>query len=134
VVWRALNSWDALSRRYDYRGTQFFSMGTSSKFYTILPRSPAVGFHVSKVSIRRATLDQGGCQASCTSQRNQKSELMERASTIHLYTLTPPLTYDGGRESQHVDTDRRRESQHVNTNRRRESQHMDTKGATSILQ
>jgi hypothetical protein len=28
------------------------------------------------------------CQASCTSQRNQKSELMERASTIHLYTST----------------------------------------------
>jgi hypothetical protein len=27
------------------------------------------------------------CQASCTNQRNQKSELMERASTIHLYTF-----------------------------------------------
>jgi hypothetical protein len=26
------------------------------------------------------------CQASCTSQRNQKCILMERASTIHLYT------------------------------------------------
>jgi hypothetical protein len=44
------------------------------------------------------------CQASCTSQRNQKSELMERASTIHIYTSTPPLTCDGRRESQHVDT------------------------------
>jgi hypothetical protein len=31
------------------------------------------------------------CQASCTSQRNQKSELMERASTIHLYTSTTCL-------------------------------------------
>jgi hypothetical protein len=29
------------------------------------------------------------CQASCTSQRNQKSELIERASIIHLYTSTP---------------------------------------------
>jgi hypothetical protein len=57
----------------------------------------------------------GLCQASCTSQHNQKSKLMERASTIHLYTSTPPLTCDGRRESQHVDTDRRRESQHVNT-------------------
>jgi hypothetical protein len=28
------------------------------------------------------------CQASCTIQCNQKSELMERASTIHLYTST----------------------------------------------
>jgi hypothetical protein len=28
------------------------------------------------------------CQASCTSQRNQKSKLMEKASTIHLYTST----------------------------------------------
>jgi hypothetical protein len=28
------------------------------------------------------------CQDSCTSQRNQKSELMKRASTIHLYTST----------------------------------------------
>jgi hypothetical protein len=28
------------------------------------------------------------CQASCTSQRNQKCELMERASTIHLCTST----------------------------------------------
>jgi hypothetical protein len=44
------------------------------------------------------------CQALCTSQRNQKSKLMERASTIHLYTSTPPLTCDGRRESQHVDT------------------------------
>jgi hypothetical protein len=44
------------------------------------------------------------CQASCTSQRNQKSELMEGASTIHLYTSTPPLTCDGRRESQHMDT------------------------------
>jgi hypothetical protein len=52
---------------------------------------------------------------------------MERASTIHLYTLTPPLTCDGRRESQHVDTDRRRESQYVDTNGRRESQHVDTK-------
>jgi hypothetical protein len=42
------------------------------------------------------------CQASCTSQRNQKFELMERTSTIHLYTLTPPLTCDGRRESQHA--------------------------------
>jgi hypothetical protein len=40
---------------------------------------------------------------------------MERVSTIHLYTSTPPLTYDGRRESQHVDTDTRRESQHVDT-------------------
>jgi hypothetical protein len=30
----------------------------------------------------------GICQALCTSQRNQKSELMEMASTIHLYTST----------------------------------------------
>jgi hypothetical protein len=44
------------------------------------------------------------CQASCTSQRNQKSELMEMASTIHLYNSTPPLTCDGRRENQHVDT------------------------------
>jgi hypothetical protein len=44
------------------------------------------------------------CQASCTSQCNQKSKLIERASTIHLYTSTPPLTCDGRRESQHVDT------------------------------
>jgi hypothetical protein len=29
---------------------------------------------------------------------------MERASTIHLYTSTPPLTCEGRRESQHVDT------------------------------
>jgi hypothetical protein len=35
---------------------------------------------------------------------------MERASTIHLYTSTPPLTCDGRRESQHVDTDRRGEN------------------------
>jgi hypothetical protein len=40
---------------------------------------------------------------------------MERASTIHLYTSIPPLTCDGRRESQHVNTDRRRESQHVDT-------------------
>jgi hypothetical protein len=71
------------------------------------------------------------CQASCTSQRNQKSELMEKASTIHLYTSTAPLTCDGRRESQHVDTDRRRESQHVHKNGRRESQHMETKGGES---
>jgi hypothetical protein len=53
---------------------------------------------------------------------------MERASTIHLYTSTTPLTCDGRIESQHVDTDRRRENQHVDTNGRRESQHVDTKG------
>jgi hypothetical protein len=53
---------------------------------------------------------------------------MERASTIHLYTSTSPLTCDGRKESQHVDTNRRSESQHVDTNGRRESQHMDTKG------
>jgi hypothetical protein len=53
------------------------------------------------------------------------------ASTIHLYTSTPPLTCDGRRESQHVDTDRRRENQHVDTNGRRESQHVDTKGGNS---
>jgi hypothetical protein len=46
---------------------------------------------------------------------------MERASTIHLYTSTHPLTYDGRRESQHVDIDRRRENQHVDIDRRRES-------------
>jgi hypothetical protein len=34
----------------------------------------------------------------------KKSELMKRASTIHLYTSAPPLTCDGRRESQHVDT------------------------------
>jgi hypothetical protein len=56
---------------------------------------------------------------------------MKRASTIHLYTSTPPLTCDGRRESQHVDTDKRRESQHVDTNGRRESQHVDTKGGDS---
>jgi hypothetical protein len=71
------------------------------------------------------------CQASCTSQRNQKSKLMESVSTIHLYTSTPPLTCDGRRESQHVDTDIRRESQHVDTNGRRESQHVGTKGGNS---
>jgi hypothetical protein len=49
-------------------------------------------------------------------------------------TSTPPLTCDGRRESQHVDTDRRRENQHVDTNERRESQHVDIKGATTILQ
>jgi hypothetical protein len=53
---------------------------------------------------------------------------MERASTIHLYTSTPPLTCDGRRESQHVDTDRRRKSQHVDIDRRRESQHVNTNG------
>jgi hypothetical protein len=53
---------------------------------------------------------------------------MERASTIHLYASTPPLTCDGRRESQHVDTNRRKENQHVDTNGRRESQHVDTKG------
>jgi hypothetical protein len=56
---------------------------------------------------------------------------MERASTIHLYTSTPPLTCDGRIESQHVDTDRRRENQHVDTNGRRESQHVDSKGGNS---
>jgi hypothetical protein len=39
----------------------------------------------------------------------------KRASTIHLYISTPPLTCDGRRESQHVNTDRTRESQHVDT-------------------
>jgi hypothetical protein len=71
------------------------------------------------------------CQASCISQGNQKSELMEMASIIHLYTSTPPLTCDGRIESQHVDTDRRRESQHVDTNGKRESQHVDTKGGNN---
>jgi hypothetical protein len=33
------------------------------------------------------------CQASCTSKHNQKSELMERASTIQLYTSTAPLEH-----------------------------------------
>jgi hypothetical protein len=61
------------------------------------------------------TLVCDACQASCTSQRNQKSELMERARQFHLYTSTPPLTCDGRRESQHVDTNRRRENQHVDT-------------------
>jgi hypothetical protein len=52
---------------------------------------------------------------------------MERASTIHLYISTSPLTCDRRRESQYMDTYRRRESQHVDTNGRRESQHVDTK-------
>jgi hypothetical protein len=39
------------------------------------------------------------------SQRNQKSELMERASTIHLYTLTPPLTCDGEDKSTRGDSE-----------------------------
>jgi hypothetical protein len=56
---------------------------------------------------------------------------MERASTIHLYTSTPPLTCDGRRESQYVDTDRRKENQHVDTNGRRESQHVNTKGGNN---
>jgi hypothetical protein len=55
---------------------------------------------------------------------------MERASTIHLYTSTPPLTCDGRRESQYVDTDRRRENQHVDTNGRRESQHVEKRKST----
>jgi hypothetical protein len=56
---------------------------------------------------------------------------MERDSTIHVYTSTPPLTCDRRRESQHVDTDMRRENQHVDTNGRRESQHVDIKGGNS---
>jgi hypothetical protein len=40
---------------------------------------------------------------------------MKKASKIHLYTSTPPLTCDGRRESQHMDIDRRKESQHVDT-------------------
>jgi hypothetical protein len=58
---------------------------------------------------------------------------MERASTIYLYTSIPPLTCDGGRESQHIDTDGRRENQHVDTNGRRESQHVDTKGGATTI-
>jgi hypothetical protein len=38
------------------------------------------------------------------SQRNQKSKLIERTRQFTLYTSTPPLTCDGRRESQHVDT------------------------------
>jgi hypothetical protein len=56
---------------------------------------------------------------------------MERAGTIYLYTSTPPLTCDGRRESQHMNTDRRRENQYVDINRRRESQHVDTKGGNN---
>jgi hypothetical protein len=48
------------------------------------------------------------CQVSCTSQRNQKSELMERASIIHLYTSTPPLTCDESREKSSYGQDRNR--------------------------
>jgi hypothetical protein len=59
------------------------------------------------------------------------SALAPRASTIYLYTSTPPLTCDGRRESQHVNTDRRRENQHVDTNGRRENQHVDIKGCNS---
>jgi hypothetical protein len=44
------------------------------------------------------------CQASCTSQHNQNSELMERASAIHLYISTPPLPCDGEDWSKHVET------------------------------
>jgi hypothetical protein len=37
---------------------------------------------------QKSELMERACQASCTSQRNQKSKLMEMASTIHLYTST----------------------------------------------
>jgi hypothetical protein len=49
-----------------------------------------------------------GCQASCTSQRNQRSELMERASTIQLYMTeqwSPPTGHwqdrGGGQTTHH---------------------------------
>jgi hypothetical protein len=71
------------------------------------------------------------CTVKLHALANATKSPMEMASTIHLYTSTPPLTCDGRRESQHVDTDRRRESQHMDTNGRRESQHMDTKGGNN---
>jgi hypothetical protein len=49
--------------------------------------------------------------ANATNSPNWWKEL----GTIHLYTSTPPLTCDGRRESQHVDTDGKRENQHVDT-------------------
>jgi hypothetical protein len=57
------------------------------------------------------------CQASCTSQHNQKSELMKELvqSTIH-FTI-PPLMCDERRESQHM-------------NRRRTNTHMTKKAYT----
>ena len=39
------------------------------------------------------------CQASCTSQRNQKSELMERASIIHIYCNNMKIIAHGDRKS-----------------------------------
>jgi hypothetical protein len=39
-------------------------------------------------------------------ESNQKSELMERASTDHLYTSTLPLTCDGEDKSTRVETER----------------------------
>jgi hypothetical protein len=43
---------------------------------------------------------------------------MERASTIHIYTSIPPLTCDGRRESQHVNTERRRERKSTHGHKR----------------
>src|SRR4051812_21747949 len=69
------------------------------------------------------------CQASCTSQRNQKSELMGRASAIHLYTSTPPLTCDGQKSARATGRERRRTKLTYDSR----GLYVDTERSTAIL-
>jgi hypothetical protein len=66
-----------------------------------------------------------GCQASCTSQRNQKSELMIRARQS-TYTVTTPLTCDMEDKSKHASTTEER--LHANLTYDSRGLYVDTEG------